>query len=54
KFQHDECCICLEKFTDNTLVHELNCTHMLHAWCSRQWLLMKTSCPLCRSEVVRL
>ncbi|ESO04164.1 hypothetical protein HELRODRAFT_172506 [Helobdella robusta] len=40
RFKYNECCICVENFQENTLVHELRCTHVMHPSCIR-----KTSCP---------
>jgi Ring finger domain len=46
-----ECAICLSSFKIDQLVCEsvgLQCVHMFHAACMKQWLLRHDSCPICR------
>ena len=46
------CSICLEDFTENTPLIQLNCNHMYHPDCINSWLQRQSSCPLCRCEFI--
>lgn len=46
------CSICLEDFTENTPLIQLNCNHMYHPDCINGWLQRQSSCPLCRCEFI--
>ena len=46
------CSICLEDFTENTQLIQLNCDHMYHPDCINGWLQRQPSCPLCRCEFI--
>ncbi|CAN7096406.1 unnamed protein product [Brassica rapa subsp. narinosa] len=49
----DSCCICLEKFGEKKrAIRKLECSHMFHLECIKQWLKVKSTCPLCQSSVV--
>ena len=43
------CSICLEKLIHNCKV--LQCNHIFHESCINDWLVCKSSCPLCRRNV---
>ncbi|KAK9671194.1 hypothetical protein RND81_12G012600 [Saponaria officinalis] len=44
------CSICLERLTsDKKSVQITCCKHIFHSSCLFEWLLMKHSCPCCRS-----
>lgn len=50
----DECCICMEKFTDGSdnitpLSH--NAGHFFHTKCIAEWLKTNNVCPICRTEI---
>ncbi|ESN97995.1 hypothetical protein HELRODRAFT_177668 [Helobdella robusta] len=53
KFYNDECSICGSEFDEMTLVHKLTCGHAFHFQCLDMWLQNKTSCPHCRTVVVK-
>ncbi|ESO09452.1 hypothetical protein HELRODRAFT_73840, partial [Helobdella robusta] len=50
RFRYDECSICFDKFEENCFVYQLKCSHLFHLSCLCEWLMQKTSCPLCRSQ----
>lgn len=52
----DECSICLEKLSDNTLTTVLTtCSHRYHRDCLKKWFESNSEyslcCPLCRSSL---
>jgi hypothetical protein len=44
-----DCSICLLQIGANDL-RTTSCRHEFHRDCLQQWLDLKSSCPLCRSE----
>lgn len=44
----NECCICLEKINNTTL---LQCKHKFHKKCIEKWLQKNNNCPLCRAPI---
>lgn len=46
----EECCICYSKYTTENKGYELKCNHVFHKNCIYNWLLNKSTCPLCRSN----
>lgn len=54
KYKNDElekCPICLENYTKDEQLIELNCTHKIHKFCIGEWLKYNTTCPLCRAII---
>lgn len=49
----EECCICLELFTDGQLLVKLPCGHFFHAECISSWLVGRDFCPLCKQVITR-
>jgi hypothetical protein len=47
-----ECGICMEEISPNTLF-KTNCHHSFHNKCITQWLLPKSSCPICRQQLTK-
>ena len=46
----EECCICLQIFSDsNSEVVRLPCSHLYHKKCIQRWFLKNSACPLCKS-----
>lgn len=47
-----DCPICLVTFTpaDSLMVFECDAKHYFHEKCGKDWLKVKTSCPLCRTD----
>ncbi|GMI96569.1 hypothetical protein like AT2G37150 [Hibiscus trionum] len=54
QFQDESSCvICLEEYKDMDEVGALKtCGHKYHSPCIRKWLLMKNTCPICKSSVL--
>ena len=53
--KHESCCvICTEDIKKGDEILVLNCPghHFFHANCIKSWLIVKTTCPMCRSENV--
>lgn len=47
-----ECCICLGMFGDKDGVKVLpECRHCFHSGCVDQWLMVHSTCPICRGFV---
>ncbi|KAH7351637.1 hypothetical protein KP509_19G007200 [Ceratopteris richardii] len=47
-----ECQICLEAFIDTDHVALLTpCYHGFHPTCLKNWVLLDTSCPICRGSI---
>lgn len=44
----NHCIICYNDYDDNEEIIKLPCDHYFHKSCILNWLLKKTSCPLCR------
>eukprot|EP00816_Leptocylindrus_hargravesii_P000025 CAMPEP_0196827542 /NCGR_PEP_ID=MMETSP1362-20130617/94209_1 /TAXON_ID=163516 /ORGANISM="Leptocylindrus danicus, Strain CCMP1856" /LENGTH=206 /DNA_ID=CAMNT_0042208183 /DNA_START=641 /DNA_END=1261 /DNA_ORIENTATION=- len=42
------CTICLGAIQDNDRVGDINCGHIFHVACLKQWLQRKNACPLCQ------
>ncbi|KAG7591799.1 Zinc finger RING-type [Arabidopsis thaliana x Arabidopsis arenosa] len=54
KPSHDDCCcICLGKYgeEEGIALRKLECSHVFHSECIDKWLRIKSSCPLCQSQV---
>ncbi|KAL0922422.1 hypothetical protein M5K25_006407 [Dendrobium thyrsiflorum] len=46
------CPVCLVEFNDGDGVRKLpECLHCFHVQCIDKWLLLHSSCPVCRAEV---
>ncbi|KAF3788227.1 NEP1-interacting protein 1 [Nymphaea thermarum] len=47
------CAICLQDFQDGDAVRRLpQCLHIFHGVCIDGWLSRRSSCPMCRKEIV--
>jgi protein-disulfide isomerase len=48
------CSICLEEITEDsqTVIVKTTCNHLFHSVCLQTWLLLKSSCPYCRNNIV--
>lgn len=50
--EETECCICLSAFEDGEKLKVLpGCDHCFHCECVDNWLINRSSCPLCRSSL---
>ncbi|ONK54743.1 uncharacterized protein A4U43_UnF12040 [Asparagus officinalis] len=49
----EDCCsICLQEYEAKEEIRVLpNCTHGFHVNCVDRWLLLHSSCPLCRGRI---
>lgn len=50
----EECSICLTRLRGKKEAIETNCGHFYHTKCLMKWLKMSSSCPECRTEVLRI
>ncbi|XP_071723611.1 probable E3 ubiquitin-protein ligase ZFP1 [Rutidosis leptorrhynchoides] len=48
----DSCIICQEEYKNREKIGVLKCGHEYHAICVRQWLVVKNTCPICKSEAL--
>ncbi|CAG9318437.1 unnamed protein product [Blepharisma stoltei] len=51
KYSQTTCSICLEDFTADVLIRQLNCEHIFHKTCITEWFLEHSRdprCPLCK------
>ncbi|KAJ3670676.1 hypothetical protein LUZ60_008102 [Juncus effusus] len=46
-----KCTICQEEYEENEEMGKLECGHIYHLYCIKQWLSHKNSCPVCKSSV---
>jgi len=44
------CSVCMDDFKQGEMVRDLNCGHSFHRACIDEWLMRKSSCPLCRQK----
>jgi len=50
-----ECSVCQSAYQVNQCYRTLSCNHVFHKSCIDRWLLSgKTTCPMCRTEVIRI
>ncbi|KAJ4964753.1 hypothetical protein NE237_016602 [Protea cynaroides] len=48
-----ECAVCLNEFEDDETIRLLpKCDHVFHAECIDAWLCNRTTCPVCRADLV--
>lgn len=45
------CSICTDEYQDNTNVSILDCGHVFHPKCIREWGKYNAVCPLCKEEI---
>ena len=48
KFINYECCICLKKYTYESIATILECEHIFHKECLEKWFTKKKNCPICQ------
>mgnify|MGYP003689031605 FL=1 len=47
-----QCTICMENFTNNSIVRKINgCGHLFHINCIDTWLEENITCPVCRTDL---
>jgi hypothetical protein len=53
---NSDCTICLEPFTESSDIMKLNCKHLFHHQCGKEWLeknLINLKCPNCNYIITR-
>mmetsp|Transcript_57768 Transcript_57768/g.79322 ORF Transcript_57768/g.79322 Transcript_57768/m.79322 type:complete len:91 (+) Transcript_57768:135-407(+) len=45
------CAICLEEYDSNSQVTQLNCNHVFHTECIKEWAKTNNICPYCRTVI---
>lgn len=48
-----DCAICQDKFSEGQMGTRLQCGHIFHGDCVRQWLELHATCPVCREDLLR-
>ena len=46
-----QCTICLERFKEGENIRRLECLHIYHINCIKNWLKNKDQCPVCKFKV---
>lgn len=46
-----KCTICQEEYEGEDEIGKLECGHLYHMYCIKQWLVQKKTCPICKLEV---
>lgn len=49
--KNNKCCICLTKYNKKSIVNILNCGHIFHTKCIKEWVCYKKECPVCRKNI---
>ena len=52
KEEIDTCAICYSEYEENKKIGKLQCGHLFHVDCIKNWLSRKNSCPMCRATAV--
>merc|ERR1711990_609356 len=52
-FYTAECSVCLDRFEEHQQIIRLNCGHLFHESCVRQWLGVRNACPFCNTAGAR-
>ncbi|KAG8055927.1 hypothetical protein GUJ93_ZPchr0001g30682 [Zizania palustris] len=47
--ENDACIICQEEYRVKECIGTLDCGHMYHEDCIKQWLMVKNLCPICKT-----
>ena len=49
KIRDEECCICRDRIEEGI---KLNCNHVFHKTCIKEWFKVNKTCPLCRAKFI--
>ncbi|KAI3702814.1 hypothetical protein L6452_28566 [Arctium lappa] len=52
--EHNFCVICQTEFEDQEKIGVLDCRHDYHSECIKKWLMVKNTCPICKSTAIAL
>jgi hypothetical protein len=55
EFKAPNCTVCLEVFNSNNEIVKLNCKHLFHFHCLKDWLdkiLLEPKCPVCNDHIL--
>ncbi|CAK9153794.1 unnamed protein product [Ilex paraguariensis] len=47
-----KCSICQEEYDTEDDMGKLDCGHLYHIHCIKQWLVQKNTCPVCKTAAV--
>ncbi len=47
----NQCSICIEAFIEAENIKILPCLHQFHSNCVDDWLMRKTTCPVCKYDI---
>ncbi|CAK8570800.1 unnamed protein product [Lathyrus sativus] len=48
------CTICQEDYVEGEIIGRLDCRHIYHLECIKQWLLLKNACPICKQRALEV
>jgi hypothetical protein len=51
KDEEELCSICYYNLKEGEEIHKLECKHVFHCECIKEWLMKERSCPLCKQEI---
>ena len=46
------CSICLEEYDNDNIISKLNCNHIFHKECIKEWFQKNNNCPNCRKIII--
>lgn len=49
--KYDSCCICTDNYKKNDEVSVLECEHIYHLKCIKEWGKYKSTCPVCNAKI---
>ncbi|MCD7461040.1 RING finger protein 24 [Datura stramonium] len=44
----EHCCLCLVDYCDGEDLAKIDCGHVYHIDCIKEWIKLKNSCPICK------
>lgn len=47
----DQCVICSDSYKDSEIVSVLDCAHIFHPKCIKEWCHYNPTCPLCKQHI---
>ncbi|KAI3860049.1 hypothetical protein MKX03_003124 [Papaver bracteatum] len=48
----EKCSVCLSEYENEDMLRFLPCRHAFHTECIDEWLISRTTCPYCRSDLL--